>query len=163
MLCAVARSSSMCNLRSLCMFLVVTAVSAAVYDLLGVVQTAYRTTPLDKLIVLLSFFLKQKAHQKFDLRRCSVHQCPAHWWASESSHYAGAVFGLLGAKMVHDTRHQRLSVFHQSKLQMTTYNAATGETVTGLYGPISEELSYVDCASHIVCAAAACVMPTHVW
>ena len=77
-------------------------------------------------------------------------------------HYAGAVFGLLGAKMVYDIRHRRLSVLHQSRTETTILDGATYECVTE-HGPIREELSYVDCASHVVCGGAACVMPIHFW
>lgn len=76
-------------------------------------------------------------------------------------HHAVAVFGLLGAKMVYDIRHRRLSVLHQSRTETTIWTAPY-EYVTE-HGPICEELSYWDCASHVVCGGAACVMPIHIW
>ena len=87
---------------------------------------------------------------------------------SNNSNCAGAVCGLMGAKLVYDIRHCRLSVLQQACMDCTSDDleppgSGRASEVTTESGSLSNKLSYAECAKHVVCAAAACAMPTHPW
>lgn len=99
--------------------------------------------------------------------RASIKVQP-HYWASQPSRCVGAVFGLLGAKMVYDIRHKRLSVLHEWRTKSACCKPAPPGSdlppeIETKYGPWRKSLDQVDCAGHIICAGAACLMPTHPW
>ena len=98
---------------------------------------------------------------------CLCIKVQPYYWASEPSRYVGAVFGLLGAKTVCDIRHQPLTMLHKRKTETTSCKTAPGSDLPPecqtLYRPWRQSLDQVDCAFHIVCAGAACLMPTHPW
>lgn len=70
--------------------------------------------------------------------------------------------------MVFDIRHKRLSVLREWRIAAISCKPAL-EGSDHLpeceirYGPYQTKIDYGDCAAHVVCAGAACVMPTHPW